>query len=117
MLLVSTVLAILAETMYAPRQRIDITHHLMVRFRLLIQYVPQGIHMSRIYVYKRGCTEVDVCSFTRLPLIEGSIQLRKKGQVSNEFIFSLKLTPVTTRHTIGRGISRVTAEVPLCMGK
>ena len=89
----------------------------MVRFWLLIQYVPQGIHMSHIYVYKHSCTEVNMCSFTCLPLIEGSIQLRKKGQISNEFIFSLKLTPVATRHTIGRGISQVTAEVPLCMGK
>ena len=103
--------------MYTPCQWIDITHHLMVWFRLLIQYVPQCIHMSCIYVYKRGCTEVDICSFTRLPLIEGSIQLRKKGQISIEFIFSLKLTPVATRHAIGRGILQVTAEVPLCMGK
>ena len=89
----------------------------MVRFQPLIQYVPQGIHMSRIYVYKCGCTEVDVCLFTCLPLIEGSIQLRKKGEFSIELTFSLKLTPVATRHTIGRGISQVTTRVPLCMGK
>ena len=67
----------LVSDMDALCQRVDATHHLMVDIWLLVPNVYHRVHVSRVYVHERVCSEVDGLAFACSPLINRSIKLKR----------------------------------------